>query len=143
MNKIFLFLIILFLTTTPVTKVVSHEEHHGDLVEATTPFPEINFKFKKVTRNEIKIVFKLKNFKLIPLKSEDAVEMHSMEMTNSGHLIVEINNKEFMVDQNEFLFDRSILVDGRNEVFVMLMDHKHNLYSINGEVIYKAKLLEN
>ncbi len=142
MNKVFSFLMIfLFLTIYPFVEINSHEQHHGDLVEASKPYPEIDFEFNKLSENKVKIVFLLKNFKLLPIDLEDGEKLDSNKMKNSGHLLVEINRKEFMVDKNEFLIDANILSKGKNEVFVMLMYHSHNIYSIQGELIYKAKLL--
>ena len=75
-----------------------------------------------------------KNFKLI-------VEGQSIDTDiNSGHIFLFINNKkEIMIDKLDFLLNKDLLKKGKNELFIMLMDRNHYLYTKDGRIIYVSK----
>ena len=121
----------LFFITIPST--YAHDDH-GKMIEASNPYPDISVNITKDESSNYQLDFKLKNFKLI-------VEGQSISSDiNSGHIFLFINNKkEIMIDKVDFLLNKDLLKKGKNELFIMLMDQNHYLYTKGGRIIYVSK----
>jgi len=104
------------------------------MIEASNPYPDISVNITKDESSNYQLDFKLKNFKLI-------VEGQSISSDiNSGHIFLFINNKkEIMIDKLDFLLNKDLLKKGKNELFIMLMDRNHYLYTKDGRIIYVSK----
>ena len=121
----------LFFITIPST--YAHDDH-GKMIEASNPYPDISVNITKDESSNYQLDFKLKNFKLV-------VEGQSISSDiNSGHIFLFINNKkEIMIDKVGFLLNKDLLKKGKNELFIMLMDRNHYLYTKDGRIIYVSK----
>ena len=80
--------------------------------------------------------FKISNFKLISLN--DSSEINK----NEGHILLLINNKKkIMVTEETYKLSADLLRVGKNELFVMLMDSNHSLFTRSNDIIYTPKLI--
>ena len=87
---------------------------------------------------DFNLEFDVKNFNLIPLGK------HSNPNKNEGHILILVNNKKkIMVTTDTFVLKRSLLKKGKNEIFIMLMDSDHSLYTNQGSIIYVSKRIYN
>ena len=134
-NSLFLksLLTSLFLFFITIPSTYAHDDH-GKMIEASNPYPDISVNITKDESSNYQLDFKLKNFKLI-------VEGQSISSDiNSGHIFLFINNKkEIMIDKLDFLLNKDLLKKGKNELFIMLMDRNHYLYTKGGRIIYVSK----
>ncbi|RZP15341.1 MAG: hypothetical protein EVA30_04245 [Candidatus Dadabacteria bacterium] len=111
----------------------SHDDH-GKMIEASNPYPDISVDITKDASSNYELDFKLKNFKLIAEGQSIRTDI------NSGHIFLFINNKkEIMIDKVDFLLNKDLLKKGKNELFIMLMDQSHYLYTKGGRIIYVSK----
>ncbi len=134
-SKIFILFVSFFLFH-PLTSL-SHDDH-GKMVEAIKPYPEIKVDLINLYSPDFKLEFNIKNFKLI------ALEEDSNPNKNEGHILILVNNKKkIMVTDDTFVLKRSLLKKGKNEIFVMLMDSHHSLYTKEGSIIYVSKRIYN
>ena len=126
LTSLFLFFIIILTT-------YGHDDH-GKMIEASNPYPDISVNITKDESSNYQLDFKLKNFKLV-------VEGQSISSDiNSGHIFLFINNKkEIMIAKVDFLLNKDLLKKGKNELFIMLMDQNHYLYTKDGRIIYVSK----
>ena len=124
------FFFLFFITILPT---YAHDDH-GKMIEASNPYPDISVNITEDASSNYQLDFKLKNFKLI-------VEGQSISTDiNSGHIFLFINNKkEIMIDKVDFLLNKDLLKKGKNELFIMLMDQNHYLYTKDGIIIYVSK----
>lgn len=115
----------------------SHADH-GEMIEAKPPYPTISMDIINLYSPDYKIEFKLDNFTLIPLGRTSNPE------SNEGHILILINNKKkVMITDQTYILKRDLLRKGKNEIFIMLMDSEHSLYTKDGKIIYISKIIYN
>ena len=115
----------------------SHDDH-GKMIEAIEPYPEIRVDLINLYSPDFKLEFTLKNFNLIPFGQESNSDV------NEGHILLLVNNKKkIMIDTDTFILKRSLLKKGKNEVFVMLMNSDHDVYTKEKSIIYVSKRINN
>ena len=132
---VFYFFLPLFIVLFPISSVLSHDSH-GKMIEATHPYPAINVIVKNQNLSTYLLEFKISNFKLISLN--DSSEINK----NEGHILLLINNKKkIMVTEETYKLSADLLRVGKNELFVMLMDSNHSLFTRSNDIIYTPKLI--
>ena len=131
----FLLLSIFLLFSFNISKAYSHDSD-GKMIEAYTPFPKIEFEIKDNSPSIYTLTFKFQNFNLTP------VEADLEKLLNSGHILLLINNdKKIIINKSSYNLSKNLLKNGKNELFVMLLNSDHYLYTKMGAIIYKAKIL--
>lgn len=106
------------------------------MIEADPPFPKIEFEIKDNSPSIYTLTFKFQNFNLAP------VEADLEKLLNSGHILLLINNdKKIIINKSSYNLSKNLLKNGKNELFVMLLNSDHYLYTKMGAIIYKAKIL--
>jgi len=131
----FFLLSILLLFSFNISKAYSHDSD-GKMIEADPPFPKIEFEIKDNSPLIYTLTFKFQNFNLPP------VEGDLKGLSNSGHILLSINNdKKIIINKSSYDLSKNLLKIGKNELFVMLLNSDHYLYTKMGAIIYKAKIL--
>ena len=131
----FLLLSIFLLFSFNISKAYSHDSD-GKMIEAYPPFPKIEFEIKDNSPSIYTLTFKFQNFNLAP------VEADLEKLLNSGQRLLLINNdKKIIINKSSYNLSKNLLKNGKNELFVMLLNSDHYLYTKMGAIIYKAKIL--
>ena len=129
------FFLLVSMVLIPIASGLSHA-NHGKMVEAASPYPTIAVELKNQNLSSYILEFKLTNFELIPLNDSSVINK------NEGHIMLLINNKKkIMITEKNYTLSSDLLKTGKNELFVMLMDSKHFIFTKDENIIYVPKLI--
>ena len=129
------FFLLVPMVSIPITSALSHA-NHGKMVEAASPYPTIGVELKNHNPSSYILKFKLTNFELIPLNDFSVINK------NEGHILLLINNKKkIMITEKNYTLSSDLLKIGKNELFFMLMDSNHFIFTKDKNIIYVSKLI--
>ena len=129
-------LIITFILFSNISFADDNHGHNHKTIEANTPYPTLNVKLMKDTKDGYNLIIQTTNFKFAPEKVNQA------NNGNEGHAHIYINDVKYRQYSPYFHLSNNLLKKGENEIKVTLNSNDHSNFTANGiPLTFKIELM--